>query len=248
VFANPAILRVQTVAVSIMLGAVGKDFAGNQQQREEKLTRAYCAGLVQANISQSGCSDTATLVTTSNVSKVESSDTPFYDVFKKFCGDPKADPDLVRAQLSGAPEAKLLPTIKLPGSLSVDIWAVNWESHKYTIESEKLSANPGDNPLMIACAVRNSSATEDASVAALEKWVGIPSDKSNLALDEKLDRTNYFYHEEGSTRTAIEDGPGSSNPGLSALPNIWSFRIQDHNTHVQLLHFTGKSPSPAPAK
>jgi TonB family protein len=55
--AHPKVMEVQMATINAMLHIGGTGIVNYQREREAKITRAFCAGLLQAHIAQSGCAN-----------------------------------------------------------------------------------------------------------------------------------------------------------------------------------------------
>jgi hypothetical protein len=175
-----------------------------------------------------------------NGAHAQNASVPFYDAFTTFCSNTGATPDLVKAAVEAAPLSHLSGapgSTTFPYPMTVTNWNVNWNGNNYTVASLTARSPYGPNQIMESnsCTI-TSRADDDASVAAIRKWVGVQPNPSSRP-DSGI--TYYDYREDGSLRVAtISDAAVKS---AETAGKAWTMTVilQPGFVSVQLVHFRG---------
>ena len=168
--------------------------------------------------------------------QAQTSDSPFYTAFRKYCADTGADPDRVKAAVEAAPLSQggnTASPASIPLKISANLWSVTVDGHAFTIQSTQghIPLGPPQGQNIIICAV-SSSADEDAGIAAIRDWAGIPPEAPSSS-----GRARYNFRQDGPARTRME-----GNAALMAAlaeGNYWSLTLDQNPgfAMVQLLHY-----------
>ena len=178
----------------------------------------------------------------SNTAHAQSADEPFYAAFKTFCADTGANPDLVKRAVKAAPLA--MPhnppgaSTTVPYPMTTASWDINWNSRKYIVSIDTSDAPYGPDRKLetVSCSI-TSRADEEASAAAIRKWVGIQPDPNSSA-----GVTYYNYRQDGSVRAAISGDAAVKSALAEGRAWLLTVRQQPNIASVQLMHFQAPTP------
>jgi len=163
----------------------------------------------------------------------------FYDAFKALCADTAAQPNSVKMAVEAAPfTAPHYPSstsTTIPFPMTVTGWDINWNGHKFTVNSGTSRAPYGMGQVRdsISCAI-SSHSDEDTSVATIRKWVGIQPDPNSHS---QPGITLYSFREDGSTRMAIIGDAAAKSASTEGRTWLLTIIQQSNVASVQLVHW-----------
>ena len=101
--------------------------------------------------------------------------TPFFNSFKAFCADTGAQAENVKAAVlaaGGTPHDPPTKSAETPFPMQTSLWDVKANGEALVVSAGHASS--ADGRTMIDCVI-SGAAADDASVAALERWAGVPA-------------------------------------------------------------------------
>jgi hypothetical protein len=139
-----------------------------------------------------------------------SSNTPLFDAFKRFCRDTGAEPERVRSAVEVSGGKSRGPAATLPDqSMTTETWDVAVQSHQLLVSfgSARLPVKTARD--FVSCSV-SSFVNEDPSVTAIQDWVAVPpirvsppNPSSRFSPD--LTQYHYGFEELGSVHVIPKD-------------------------------------------
>jgi hypothetical protein len=182
------------------------------------------------------------VVAFAGAARAQSADESFYAAFKTFCADTGAKSDLVKGVVEAAPftvphnPSGTATTVPYP--MTTASWDINWNGHKYivSIDTSRAPYGPGRKLEAASCSVL-SFADEEASLAAIRKWVGIQPDPNSSS-----GITFYSYREDGSARVAIIGDDAVKSAIAEGSTWLLTVRQQPNIASVQLMRFQTPPP------
>jgi hypothetical protein len=132
---------------------------------------------------------------------------PLYAIFQQFCIATGAKPEAVEAALRAAGWVK---ASQPDGSVS---WQRSPTDHALRINTGTATTDNGRGHCMAV-----NEAADDASVVAIQKWVGVTPDVSGDAV-----MTSYFYvfREAGGVRSALPDNDRAAQADAETKGEAW---------------------------
>lgn len=184
----------------------------------------------------------ATLVSSADAQK---SATPLLDAVRTFCIATGAHPYAVRDAVLKAGGKALHPfaATMQPFPMTVTSWEFIANGHDLTISAGTATIPPSaTSPQRINdnCII-TSRVNEDASIAALQKWIGVAPDTISPG---ELAMSFYSYVEESAAHAPVP-AEGAAYRAAVAQGRIWSVTLQRSANYASVQMFNVQPVSPA---
>jgi hypothetical protein len=223
-------------------------------------------GLLPGAVAMSLAAVVAAQVESPSASARAASGMPLFDAFKTFCVDTGAKPSAVKAAVEAAggkvrrqtdSAAQASGAMGPPFPLTLTTWDIAVQGHTMMVDtgtsypSRRLSASNSQTFDFDTCSI-HSIANEDASVAAVRDWVGVPpawvstSSHSNKRWPD-LTQYHYVYQTVGTVHMGLADrdqGPSAQTEG-----RYWGLVLlrDARGASLQLIHdLPAVDPRPQP--
>lgn len=178
-------------------------------------------------------------------------DPPLFAAFKTFCVDTRANPEAMKAALEaagGSPHTQ--GSTDWPFAMSTQSWGIKLNGRDMTVATGTEHIRPdqtaNSSPINSTDCIINEFAKDDAGIAAIQKWVGVPPSRSSgkagpytLKTGQRLPAIKiYFYSYQivGNARMAVTDFEAERSAEREG--RAWGLvLIEDaHSASLQFLH------------
>lgn len=175
----------------------------------------------------------ASVIVIASSANAQNAETPLFATFKSFCIDTAAQPLAVKAAVEAAGGTQdPSGSVTGPFPMTAAVWVITVGGRKMTVLAGRGRVPP--EPPQIVCSI-SSQDTEDASVAAIRDWVGVPPFSPSQPLPSWL--TIYKFQENGSVRIPITDEAAlRAADARGVTSSLVVIQPPSGGTHVQLFH------------
>jgi hypothetical protein len=176
---------------------------------------------------------------------------PLFAAFQAFCVDTGAKPDAVEVavEVAGGIRHTGPSYTASPSPMTETSWKLNMSGHDMIVSTGTMHppARPGRLSYTTSCII-DSFANEDASVAAIGAWAGVPASNDSLSSGPAIYK--YDFLEQDSRRSELPTDKTAYNTAL-AKGRVWSLVVirSGNGASVQLTHYVATAPGyPSPAR